>query len=159
MIVHQGFRQHVGGGEGEFQRFFGQTFNKLPGSGEVEGTFSDRTAHNAGRLGAEAHPGFRPEICQLLARQVGEHIFQRRNEVFDHPVRFRVVGVKAGELAVGDHVDAGQLLGFDHDQDRIAQVWPGGDCTQPAGDRVAADDGGLDLRIAHLGSCLEGLIE
>ena len=44
-------------------------------------------------------------------------------EMFDHPVRFGVVDVEACELAVGDHVQAGQLLRFEDDENGVRAGW------------------------------------
>ena len=57
-----------------------------------------------------------------------------------------MVDVEAVQLAVADQVDAGLLLRVDDDARRVGQRLLGGRGGEPVGQRIGADDGGLDAR-------------
>ena len=69
----------------------------------------------------------------------------RADEVLDHAVGVGVVDVEAVELAVGDDVDAGHLLGLEDDARGVDEGLLAGSGGEPVGDGIGADDGGEDL--------------
>ena len=102
------------------------------------------TGDDPGRLRPVRHAGLLLPGSELIEGQLGLDSLERTDEVIDHPVGLGVVDVPAIELPVGDHVDAGEFLGLEHDQHRVAEALAGVVDAQPGGDRIAADDRGLD---------------
>ena len=60
------------------------------------------------------------------------------------PLVCGMVDVEAVELAVAHQVEAGLLLGVDHDAHGVGQRLLRGRGGEPVGQRVRADDGGED---------------
>ena len=125
-VVDQRLGQHVRAGQGEFQRFGGQPHGAAAGFRQVKRTAGDRTVNNARRAAAEAHARLAAVIQQFLERHLGTDAAHGPGEVLDHPVGFGMVDVEAVKLAVAHHVDAGLLLGVQHDPRGIDQPLLGG---------------------------------
>ena len=147
--VQQRLRQHVGRGHGELERDRCQLLHHLPAGGQVQFAFADGAFDHAGRLRAEAHALLGAKIGYILTAHFARDAGHRPHEIFDHPVRLGVVDVKAGQLAVGDHVQPGQLLRLEDDENGVAQVGDGRIGGQPGWQRIAADDGCLDGGCGH----------
>jgi hypothetical protein len=111
---------------------------------EVEPPVAEWTRDDPGRQRTVGHSGLLPPGAKLVDAQLGLDSLEGTDEVIDHPVGLGVVDVPAIELPVGDHVDAGQFLGLEHDHHRVAEALAGVVDAQPGGDRIAADDRGLD---------------
>src|SRR5262249_30220835 len=77
------------------------------------------------------------------------------DEVVDHAVGVGVADVEARQLAIGDDVYTGQLLGLEDNEDGVAQVDRGRQGSQPGRDGVTANDSREDAFDAH-GCVLRG---
>ncbi len=142
VAVEQHLGEHVWTGEGELGAVAGQLQQRLAGLGQVECSRADRANHDASRLGAVRHTGLRAELQLVSPGKLCIDPAHLADEVVNHAVGLGMVEVVAVQLAVGDHIDARQLLGAHHHQGGIAQVRARGRDAQPVGNRVAADDGG-----------------
>ena len=152
MGVVQDLGQHVGAGDGELLGLRRQVAVKRIVAGEVEPPVAERAGDDPGRQRPVRHAGLLPPGPELIEGQLGLDSLEWTDEVIDHPVGLGVVDVPAIELPVGDHVDAGQFLGLEHDQHRVAEALAGVVDAQPGGDRIAADNRSLDHRGTRLSS-------
>jgi len=60
-----------------------------------------------------------------------------------------MVDVEAGQLTIGDHVQPGQFLRLEDDENGVAQIGDGRIGGQPGRQGIAADDGCLDGGFGH----------
>ena len=113
---------------------------------QIERAGSDRAFHHRRRPGAEAHAALRAIGDQFIEGDGGAHARHRPHEIFDHPVGLRMIDVEAREFAIAHEIDAGLLLGVDHDARRVDQRLLRRQRQQPVRHRIGADHGGLDAR-------------
>jgi hypothetical protein len=112
---------------------------------------ADRPFHHARRPGAEARRFALGIVDPLREADLRAHAGHRPHEILDHAVGLRVVDVEAVQLAVAHQVDAGLFLRIDDHAHRVGERLLGGRGGEPIGQRVGADDGGLDSR--HGANC------
>ena len=65
------------------------------------------------------------EFLDIGDGEAGAHAVHAADEIVDHAVGFGMAGIEAIQFAVGDHVDAGQFLRFEHHHDGVAQACRG----------------------------------
>ncbi len=76
----------------------------------------------------------------------------RTDEVFDHPVRVRVVDVEPVELAVGREIDPRLPLDVEDDARGVDDRLLAGEGSEPIRDRVRSDRGREDTWLGTFGS-------
>ena len=113
---------------------------------QIERAGADRTFHHRRRPGAEAHAALRAIGDQFVEGDGGAHPRHRPHEIFDHPVGLGMIDVEARKFAVAHEIDAGLLLGVDHDARRVDQGLLRRQRQQPVRHRIGADHRGLDAR-------------
>ena len=153
MPVDQRAGQHVRRCEGEHCVGAGEASKALPVPRQIERSLGERPVDDTGRLGAKAHPLLGGKPGQVLPREGGRDATHRPNEVVDHAVGFGMADVEPGQFAVGDQIDPGQFLRLEHNEDGVPQCGRGGVGGEPGGNRVAANDLGLDFWFGH---CFRG---
>ena len=101
MIIEQRARQHVGTRDGELERPAGHARGARAVFGEIQRAFRDRAVNDRRWLAAETHFGFRAKRRRICAANISANAAEFVDEVFNHPVRIRMIHIKAIQLAVG----------------------------------------------------------
>ena len=149
MLIGEHLGQHVRAGTGELERMRGQCASELVIARKVERALADLARDHAGRLGAIGQARVRAEFVKIADGKTRGDAVHAADEIIDHAVGFGMAGVEAVELAVGDDVDAGQFLGFEHNHDGVAQGDARAVAQKPVRHGVAADDSSPDGHHVH----------
>ena len=121
MAIGEDFCQHVRAGSGELDRERGERARELVIAREVERTLADFASDDAGWFGAIGETGVAAETIEIADGEASGDTVHAAYEIVDHAVGFGMAGVETVQLAIGDDVDASELLGLEHDHDGVAQ--------------------------------------